>query len=105
MGPCREEDVEQRWHLGGGSIAVILQELMRPTIKLALHPAECSRARQGGGHFRLPRISAMGLNGGSFPHLGFNLGRQSNCFSDFYWFTTLEVSVQEGWLTWSVLVM
>lgn len=75
MGPCHEEDVEQRWHLGGESIAVVLQEVMRPTIMLALHPAECSRARQGGGHLRLPRISAMGLNGGSFPHLGFNLGR------------------------------
>lgn len=99
--------MRKRWSKAGilveEAIAVVLQEVMRPNSMLAIRPAECSRARQGGGYVRLPRTSAVGLNTGSFLHLGF---KQSNCFSDVLLvYNTRNVFVQRGWLTWSVLVV
>lgn len=57
----------------------------------ATRRAECSRARQGGGCFRLPWVSAVDLNDRSCLHPDFHLGRQSK-----YQFITLKVSLSVG---------
>lgn len=89
--------MRKRWSKAGilveEAIAVVLQEVMRPNSMLAIRPAECSRARQGGGYVRLPRTSAVGLNTGSFLHLGLN---KAIVFLMSYWFTTLEMSLSKG---------